>query len=147
MIKVSVSTTNNADKIARRIADRKHQMLDQFGRDHARAAADIQKESRQASAPGQPPNVHSPAPNLETFSYVVDRSKDTVVSGPVFVPSSTVRPALPGAIELGGRVSVRRRLKSGKTIVRQRYVKARPFVLPSAKRAIVKFESNLRKGF
>ena len=146
MIQVSVKTTNNAAKITKRIAQRKVELLDQFGRDHAKAAADIQKESRQASAPGQPPNVHSPKPNLESFAHQVDRGKDTVISGPVFVPSSTVRPALPGALERGGRVTVRRRLKNGRVVSRARYVKKRPFVVPSAERALVKFEANLRKG-
>lgn len=146
MIKASVKTTNNAGRIARKIHQRKYQLLDQFGRDHAQAAAEIQKESRQPSAPGSPPNVHSPAPNLETFQHVVDRSKDKVSSGPIFVAGSNVRPALPGAIERGGRVTVRRRTRSGRTVVRVRNIKARPFVVPSAERALVKFERNLRKG-
>lgn len=145
MIRVTANTTNNSNKLIKRIRQRKLQLLNQFGRDHAKAGADIQKESRQASSPGRPPNVHSPRPNLESFAHKVDVENDTVISGPILVRASSVYPALPGAMERGGRVSVRKR-RNGRTITRSRYIAKRPFVVPSAKRALVKFESNLKKG-
>lgn len=145
MIRVSVKTTNHADRLVRRIGKRKHELLDQFGRDHAKVAAEIQKESRQSSTPGSPPNVHSPPPNLETFAHTVERGKDRVRSGPVYVAGSNITPALPGAIERGGRVTVRQR-RGGRTITRTRHIKARPFVVPAAERALVKFRKNVQRG-
>lgn len=146
MFNVTATTKNNSKNLLRQIAKRKHELLDQFGRDHAKAADEILKESGQSSPPGRPPTVHSPPPNLETFRHLVDKQGDSVVSGPVFVPGSDVTPALPGAIELGGRVTVRRRLKSGRTVSRVRQIRARPFVVPSAERALVKFRAGLRRG-
>ena len=145
--------TNNSRAIARRIANRKHQWLDQFGVDVRDRSREIQKESVGSSTAGSPPSVHSPPPNLETIEHAIDKSADSVLVGPVFVPGGSVSPALPGLIERGGRGVMRAKRRARaingrvSSATKTRYFKARPYILPAAKYAIKKLHANARKGF
>lgn len=140
-------TKNNSRKLASGIAKWKERILNRFADDHQQAAREILRESNESSPAGTPPNVHSREPNLETFGREVDLANDTVLSGPVFVPSSNIRPALPGLIERSGVGIIRRRQTSRRTsrVRRVRY-RARPFSKPAAERALLKIGQHASEG-
>ena len=159
MIRVTATNvTNNAARIAASIERNGHRLMVEFAQDHQAAAADIMKDSPSTSAPGNPPNVHSPSPNLESYGHYVDLAKKEVVSGPLKINGSVhySRP-LPNVLEFGGVVTIRRnrsyrgrgrnrkrrKSRNQNQQITMRY-RARPVVVPSALVALERMRSRVQ---
>ncbi|MEO1526736.1 MAG: hypothetical protein AAFX06_14975 [Planctomycetota bacterium] len=137
MIGLSVVNVKDNSRLLRAIIQAGIQReLDQFGQDVAKIAAEDQPNRPGTSEPGQPPNVHSGAPNLESVAYSVEG--DAVVAGAPRVPNrgANVSRPVPGLLERGGRAAFRYRNKRGRkrTIIR-RY-RPRPVIVPAAMKAL-----------
>ncbi|WP_149496190.1 hypothetical protein [Roseiconus lacunae] len=145
MFRVRSSTRDNTASVMRSVEKFKHDILAQFAQDLESEAKAILTESDFASSPGQPPNIHSSEPNLETFDSIIEG--DTVKAGPVGFPGSSITPALPGLLERGGVATVRRRSRqTGRVITQTRHIAARPYMGPAAERAIRKLHAHARRG-
>lgn len=144
--------TNNGSRIVRRIERRKRQLLDTFGRDGINELQALQRTAPGPSQPGQPPNVHSRPPNLETARHVVDmRNGGSARFGPIGFASRTMQSSvpLPRLIELGGVAQIRRRSKLNRRSAAKTYTaryRARPSVRPAAMSALRLMQYNVRRG-
>jgi len=149
VIGVEVTEKSNADKLRRDIASWQVELLGYFAAEFTVGVEETLRESGQVSVAGRPPNVHSPAPNLETTDHEVDRKKLTVRVGSIYIQGSAVTPALPGLLERGGygRIRSRRKsTKSRKSLLVKKYFARRPYVEASARRALIKFKRKVAEG-
>lgn len=86
------------------------------------------------SPAGQPPKSRSSEPNLRTIFFVWDRQSESVVVGPVVLPSRSTDRTAPDLQEHGGRGVVRRR---GKKPIRGTWPR-RPFMRPALESVLPK---------
>lgn len=106
-----------------------------------RGARSSLRRRKKPSAPGSPPSVHTnhPVATLKSIWFVLDRSRLSVVIGPVRLNGRSLlgsdRGTVPELMELGGSATLEKRKKRR----RVRY-SPRPFMGPALQRELPKFE-------
>lgn len=141
----------NTDKVTDKIDRVKRRFLFTFGayvRTRARQSIKSGGKSNKRSKPGDPPKFHTPFLK-KGILFSVDTVKESVVIGPVVVPTEFGGPGALSALEEGGTVSIREiigeqqggRNSSGRFTAKKKIrftgrrtrtrIKARPFMGPA----------------
>jgi hypothetical protein len=156
----------DTDKVTDRIDRVKRRFLFTFGayvRTRARQSIKSGGKSNKRSKPGDPPKFHTPFLK-KGILFAVNTSRESVVIGPVVVPTEHGGPGALSALEEGGMVSIReivggggggrnasgqfkkkKRLRFTGKMTRTR-IKARPFMGPAFEKEKANISTIWRKS-
>ena len=129
-MKMAKSSFFDAAAVQRAVDPAKRKNLSKAGAFVRRRARSSIRRRKKSAPAGQPPSLHADSePNIRTIFFVWEPQRETVVAGPVALPST--KGDATEAQEHGGRVKVIRRRKGGKRVVRVVTIRAHPFMGPA----------------